>query len=171
MNRAIILFFLLETVFTVAPSAGQHSSASFVTATVDPTKTWNTWDGWGNSLAWWARAIGGTRNAGIYADSYIRPATFPWQRKNIRDWVSTLRGGGGIKEPLERKSTQMPWSGVTRKITRAVAAILAGREDSLDLGNRRLPLTNRGYNPRLSARYLPFSMSCLRSESLLLKLD
>jgi hypothetical protein len=65
----------------------------------------------------------------------------------------------------------MPWSGVTRKITRAGAAILAGREDSLDLGNRRLPLTNRGYNPRLSARYLPFSMSCLRSEFLLLKLD
>ena len=68
MNRAIILFFLLESVFTVAPSAGQHSSATSITATVDPTKKWNTWDGWGSSLAWWARAIGGTRNAGIYAD-------------------------------------------------------------------------------------------------------
>src|SRR5258706_12168456 len=68
MNRAITLFFLLETVFTVAPSAGGHSSATSITATVDPTKTWNIWDGWGSSLAWWARAIGGTRNAGIYAD-------------------------------------------------------------------------------------------------------
>jgi galactan endo-1,6-beta-galactosidase len=72
MNRAIILFFLLEAVFTVAPSAGQHSSATSITTTVDPAKTWNTWDGWGSSLAWWARAIGGTRNAGIYADLIYR---------------------------------------------------------------------------------------------------
>src|SRR5260370_18976599 len=72
MNRAIILFFLLEAVFTVAPSAGQHSSATSIAATVDPTKTWNTWDGWGSSPAWWARAIGGTRNAGIYADLTYR---------------------------------------------------------------------------------------------------
>jgi hypothetical protein len=126
--------------------------------------------------------------ARVVGTSYRRHA----QRRHIRGFIYTTSdisvaeeeypglgfniarynvGGGGIKEPLERKSTQMPWSGVTRKITRAVAAILAGREDSLDLGNRRLPLNNRGYNPPLSARYLPLSMSCLRSESLLLKLD
>jgi galactan endo-1,6-beta-galactosidase len=113
MNRAIILFFLLETVFIVAPSAGQHSSATSITATVDPTKTWNTWDGWGSSLAWWARAIGGTRNAGIYADLIyttsdisVAEEKYPGLGFNIARYNV---GGGGIKEPLERKSTQMPW--------------------------------------------------------------
>src|SRR5467141_2106217 len=113
MNRAIILFFLLETVFIVAPSAGQHSSATSITATVDPTKTWNTWDGWGSSLAWWARAIGGTRNAGIYADLIyttsdisVAEEKYPGLGFNIARYNV---GGGGIKEPLERKSPQMPW--------------------------------------------------------------
>jgi len=113
MNRAITLFFLLETVFTVAPSAGEHSSATSITATVDPTKTWNTWDGWGSSLAWWARAIGGTRNADIYADLIYRTSDisvgeekYPGLGFNIARYNV---GGGGIKQPLERKSPKMPW--------------------------------------------------------------
>lgn len=28
------------------------------TATVDPTSDWGTWEGWGTSLAWWAKAFG-----------------------------------------------------------------------------------------------------------------
>ncbi len=97
----------------VAPSAGQHSSATSITATVDPTKTWNTWDGWGSSLAWWARAIGGTRNADIYADLIYRTSDisvgeekYPGLGFNIARYNV---GGGGIKQPLERKSPQMPW--------------------------------------------------------------
>src|SRR5436853_4157816 len=34
----------------------------------DPTKILGHWEGWGSSLAWWARAIGGTANADYYAD-------------------------------------------------------------------------------------------------------
>jgi galactan endo-1,6-beta-galactosidase len=118
MNRAIGLFFLLQTLFTVAPqadapSASQHSSVSSITATVDPTKTWNTWDGWGSSLAWWARAIGGTRNANIYADLIyttgdisVAEEKYPGLGFNIARYNV---GGGGIRQPLERKSPRMPW--------------------------------------------------------------
>src|SRR5258708_34606405 len=36
--------------------------------------------------------LSGARATPTYTrTSYIGPATFPWQRKNIRDWVSTLR--------------------------------------------------------------------------------
>ncbi len=29
------------------------------TATVDPTVQYQTWEGWGSSLAWWAKVVGG----------------------------------------------------------------------------------------------------------------
>lgn len=32
-------------------------SAQTVT-TINPTTNWGTWDGWGTSLAWWAKAFG-----------------------------------------------------------------------------------------------------------------
>jgi galactan endo-1,6-beta-galactosidase len=35
---------------------------------VDPSRDLGTWEGWGSSLAWWSRAIGGTDNADYYAD-------------------------------------------------------------------------------------------------------
>src|SRR5260370_8001965 len=38
------------------------------------------------------RALSGARATPTYTrTSYIGSATFPWEKKNIRDWVSTLR--------------------------------------------------------------------------------
>lgn len=33
-------------------------TAADKTSTIDPTSTWGTWEGWGVSLAWWAKAFG-----------------------------------------------------------------------------------------------------------------
>jgi galactan endo-1,6-beta-galactosidase len=33
------------------------TSAQAVT-TINPTTNWGTWEGWGTSLAWWAKAFG-----------------------------------------------------------------------------------------------------------------
>jgi galactan endo-1,6-beta-galactosidase len=118
MSRAISLFLFLQAGFLVAPqtdapSATPPSSASAITATVDPTKTWSTWDGWGSSLSWWARAIGGTRNANVYADLIyttgdisVGGEKYPGLGFNIARYNV---GGGGFHQPMERKSPQMPW--------------------------------------------------------------
>jgi len=45
----VSLFFLALARFTVAD----------LTTTLDPTSNWGTWEGWGVSLAWWAKAFGG----------------------------------------------------------------------------------------------------------------
>jgi hypothetical protein len=68
---------------------------------------------WGSSLAWWARAFGGhaqrrhIRGPHVYDQRHFRG------RGKISgtgfQHCAIQRGGGGIKEPLERKSTQMPW--------------------------------------------------------------
>ncbi|KAH7195215.1 family 5 glycoside hydrolase [Fusarium oxysporum] len=35
-----------------------HITAADKSSTVDPTSNWGTWEGWGVSLAWWAKAFG-----------------------------------------------------------------------------------------------------------------
>ncbi len=81
--------------------------------TVDPSRSWGPWDGWGSSLAWWGRAIGSSRNANLYADliyttGNIRIAGkyYPGLGFNI---VRYNVGGGGINQHLERKSPRNPW--------------------------------------------------------------
>jgi galactan endo-1,6-beta-galactosidase len=39
-----------------------------VTATIDPKSNWGTWDGWGTSLAWWAKQFG---NRDDLADTFF----------------------------------------------------------------------------------------------------
>lgn len=46
----------------------QQSAPATITVRVDPTKNLDQWKSWGSSLAWWARAIGGTANADYYSD-------------------------------------------------------------------------------------------------------
>lgn len=44
-------------VFTLAIANYPFTKAD-VTTTIDPTSNWATWEGWGVSLAWWAKAFG-----------------------------------------------------------------------------------------------------------------
>lgn len=81
--------------------------------TVDPSRGWVSWDGWGSSLAWWGRAVGGSRNANLYADLIyttrrveIAGNRYPGLGLNI---VRYNVGGGGVNQRLERKSPKNPW--------------------------------------------------------------
>ena len=68
-----------------------------------------TWQGWGSSLAWWGRAVGGTRNADYYADLiYTTKGAdgLPGLGLNI---VRYNVGGGGIDQPLENKGPKLQW--------------------------------------------------------------
>lgn len=49
-------------------SAHSQNSSAIGTVKIDPTQNLGRWDGWGSSLAWWGRAVGGTANADYYAD-------------------------------------------------------------------------------------------------------
>ena len=75
----------------------------------DPAKNLGQWEGWGSSLAWWARAIGGTANADYYADLiYTTKSTdgYPGLGLNI---VRYNVGGGGVDQPKENKGPKLQW--------------------------------------------------------------
>ena len=74
-----------------------------------PSSNLGQWEGWGSSLAWWARAIGGTANANYYADLiYTTKITdgYPGLGLNI---VRYNVGGGGIDQPQENKGSKLQW--------------------------------------------------------------
>ena len=76
---------------------------------VDPDENLGQWEGWGSSLAWWARAVGGAANADYYADLiYSTKATdgYPGLGLNI---VRYNLGGGGIERPQENKGAKLQW--------------------------------------------------------------
>ena len=91
-------------------SAGQRSSSHSETiAAVDPSRDLGTWHGWGSSLAWWSRAIGGTNNADFYADliyTINSVDSYPGLGLNI---VRYNVGGGGLNQPLENKGSKLQW--------------------------------------------------------------
>jgi len=87
----------------------QDRPPSATAAVVDPARDLGTWEGWGSSLAWWARAIGGTRNADYYADLiYTKKVTdgYPGLGLNI---VRYNIGGGGIDQRKENKGPKLQW--------------------------------------------------------------
>lgn len=76
---------------------------------VNPVSDLGLWRGWGSSLAWWGRAVGGTQNADYYADLiYALKETdhLPGLGLNI---VRYNVGGGGINEPQENKGPKLQW--------------------------------------------------------------
>jgi galactan endo-1,6-beta-galactosidase len=76
---------------------------------VDPADDFGPWQGWGSSLSWWARAVGGTQNADYYADLIYT--------LNERDGLPSLGlnvvrynvGGGGMNQPQENKGSKLQW--------------------------------------------------------------
>src|SRR5216683_3459153 len=89
--------------------AQQQHALEAETVKPDPTKNLGQWEGWGSSLAWWARAIGGTANADYYADLiYTTKITdgYPGLGLNI---VRYNVGGGGIDQAQENKGSKLQW--------------------------------------------------------------
>lgn len=90
----------------LTPAPDTHSSISI---SVDRSHDLGTWEGWGSSLAWWGRAVGGTQNADSYADLiYTTKETdgLPGIGLNI---VRYNVGGGGINQPQENKGQKLQW--------------------------------------------------------------
>jgi len=78
-------------------------------AVVDPDHDQGKWEGWGSSLAWWGRAIGGTGNADYYADLIYTLKSvdgYPGLGLNV---VRYNVGGGGSDQPRENKGPKLKW--------------------------------------------------------------
>jgi galactan endo-1,6-beta-galactosidase len=106
---AVLLIAIIQTANSAShltPVPDAHSSVSI---SVDRSHDFGTWEGWGSSLAWWGRAVGGTQNADYYADLiYTTKETdgLPGIGLNI---VRYNVGGGGINQPQENKGQKLQW--------------------------------------------------------------
>lgn len=104
----LAILFLAAAMPTFCARA-QQDSLPIPAIKVDPNENLGTWEGWGSSLAWWARAIGGTANADYYADLIYTTKTtdgYPGLGLNI---VRYNVGGGGIEQPKENKGPKLQW--------------------------------------------------------------
>src|SRR5512147_2612295 len=115
MSAKFFVILLAAAVWaTCAPAAAQiakrkSDSNPAQVVVVDPTQDTVVWEGWGSSLAWWARAIGGTRSADEYADLlYTTKSTegYPGLGLNV---VRYNLGGGGVNQPRENKGPKLQW--------------------------------------------------------------
>lgn len=93
----------------VSPGVSQERRSEGPTAEIDPSRDFGVWEGWGSSLAWWARAIGGTGNVDYYADLIYSTNSdhgYPGLGLNI---VRYNVGGGGIDQAAENKGPKLQW--------------------------------------------------------------
>ena len=105
----LLLTVLLAGSVSLHRAQAQQGAPQAETVKPDPAKNLGQWKGWGSSLAWWARAIGGTANADYYADLiYTMKSTegYPGLGLNI---VRYNVGGGGIDQPKENKGPKLQW--------------------------------------------------------------
>lgn len=105
----LVLTALLATLGFSLRARGQEGAPATVAVKVDPSQDLGSWEGWGSSLAWWGRAIGGTGNADYYADLIYTTKTtdnYPGLGLNI---VRYNIGGGGVNQPQENKGPKLQW--------------------------------------------------------------
>lgn len=106
---AITLIAIIQTPNSAPEGKPTPDTPSTSSISVDRSHDLGTWEGWGSSLAWWGRAIGGTQNADYYADLiYTTKETdgLPGIGLNI---VRFNVGGGGINQPRENKGQKLQW--------------------------------------------------------------
>ena len=109
LRATVLQMVLLAGSGLLLHAQAQQPPVAAETVKLDPTKTLGTWEGWGSSLAWWARAIGGTANADYYADLIYTTETtgsYPGLGLNI---VRYNVGGGGIDQSQENKGPKLQW--------------------------------------------------------------
>jgi galactan endo-1,6-beta-galactosidase len=111
VHSAVLAAIVAVTCNVDSPQARDRLQQSAATriATIDPTRDRGAWEGWGSSLAWWGRAVGGTGNADYYADLIYTMKTvdgYPGLGLNI---VRYNVGGGGTQQPQENKGPKLQW--------------------------------------------------------------
>lgn len=111
--RGLVLLFAISLAASVAFAQARgkraHRAVWSKPVMVDPARDLGAWQGWGSSLAWWARAIGGTNNADFYADLIYTTNSvhgYPGLGLNI---VRYNLGGGGINQNAENKGPKLQW--------------------------------------------------------------
>ena len=106
---SVLVTVLLAGLVSSHRSQAQEGAPKVEILKPDPTNNLGQWEGWGSSLAWWARAIGGTANADYYADLIYTTKTtdgYPGLGLNI---VRYNVGGGGVDQPHENKGPRLQW--------------------------------------------------------------
>jgi galactan endo-1,6-beta-galactosidase len=106
---SVLVISLLAGAMCTFRARAQQSALTTQAVKIDPNENLGQWEGWGSSLSWWARAIGGTANADYYADLiYATRSTdgYPGLGLNI---VRYNVGGGGVNQPQENKGAKLQW--------------------------------------------------------------
>ena len=70
----------LSGVTTAAPLADELVKARDTTVKIDAKSNWGTWEGWGISLAWWAKAFG---NRDDLADIFFTTKSVSFSGQNL----------------------------------------------------------------------------------------
>ena len=107
-ERPIVLSIVILFALYCAPVTRSQSKPA-TTVHINLTPTISKWEGWGSSLAWWGRAIGGTANADFYADLIYTTKVsdgVPGLGLNV---VRYNVGGGGINQSRENKGPKLQW--------------------------------------------------------------
>jgi galactan endo-1,6-beta-galactosidase len=112
--RAILAVAILFASWTRVASGQQQPpstapAAPEEVAVVDVTTDKGDWEGWGSSLAWWGRAVGGTKNADYYADLIYTMRTIDGNPGLGLNVVRYNVGGGGIDQLRENKGPKLNW--------------------------------------------------------------
>jgi galactan endo-1,6-beta-galactosidase len=108
---SFVLVITVLCAWSVAADSGKPLASTNVESkiVIDASHDLGTWEGWGSSLAWWARAIGGTANSDFYADlifSLNSTHGYPGLGLNI---VRYNLGGGGVSQAAENKGPKLEW--------------------------------------------------------------
>lgn len=106
---SVALAVLLAGACLLSRGQEKQSAPRTVKLKVDPTKNLGQWEGWGSSLAWWARAIGGTANANYYADLIYTTKSVDGHPGLGLNIVRYNVGGGGVNQPKENKGPKLQW--------------------------------------------------------------
>ena len=105
----VLLILLVAGSRSPFQARGQPDSVKTQVVKIDPNENLGQWEGWGSSLAWWARAIGGTANADYYADLIYTTKSIDGQPGLGLSIVRYNVGGGGINQPQENKGPKLQW--------------------------------------------------------------
>lgn len=147
-RRLVIAAAFLCVLKLQVPLPAQNSSGAQAVI-IDPTEDMGRWEGSGSSLAWWGRAVGGTGNAGYYADLIYTTKSvdgYPGLGLNV---VRYNVGGGGIGQPNENKGPKLQWQmDIHGYWVKPASQEPASWDWSVDLNQRSMMLMarNRGAN-------------------------
>ena len=108
-------FFALLALLSAAGTLPAHAD---YTLTVNKNENRGTWEGWGCSLAWWGKGVGGSAYQNAYADLIFTLNTVSFRGESLPGLGMNLAryniGGGGLPTDniggtVENRPSALPW--------------------------------------------------------------